>query len=91
MRQVFVYKLCLHRNNFFLKSTILNPIVIIFFFLYLRHIKYKIHVMLFFYILVEFQQISSPSSRPISPWSTSSSSAGIFLFNYYIYSLIDFI
>jgi len=38
-----------------------------------------------YFILVEFQQMSSPSSRPISPWSTSSSSAGIFLTIYYIY------
>lgn len=30
---------------------------------------------------MEYQQISSPPSRPVSPWSTSSSSAGTF---YYI-------
>jgi len=34
--------------------------------------------------------MGSPSSRPISPWSTSSSSAGLFLFNFYIYLLAYF-
>lgn len=81
-KRLFVSKLYLHKNSFLLKSTALNPIVIFFFCLLIKSIfNYVLINNILKYILLyldEFQQTNLPSSRPISPWSsTSSSSAGI--------------
>lgn len=75
VKLVFVYKWCLHKKSFFLKSTVLNLNVMRIYIdnLYSYFYEYK------YFITADFQHKSSPSLRPISPWSSSSSSAGIYL------------
>lgn len=47
------------------------------------------HSILFYFVLAEFHQTNSPVSRPISPWSISSSSDGnLLILLIYVYNFI---